>query len=424
MPEPISAAGLAKALSAAGASLTEGGTEATPPSAAAGEAKAIESGMSEIRDHLRKTGAALGAAATLILAGLGWAQVHQAFPLPAGRLVVSLPQTLLVSLLVGIVLGGGAVFLVYGLLGAKRDSRAIVYAAVAGAALAALLLAVLTAEQIGGSESVDLSLSRTLAFGLGLSSLLAVGGAAWLASRFFGAQRRILISTEDGLTELADDAEQNARDRIFEAVAAQEGARTLYALELRALRFGRIARSLSNAPQTSAASRTSVGRSYLESEAKVLTELVNLALWRAALWVLEYRSKKAFDGWQSKLALSATVVGLVGVFGIADYAKGERDLVDLRAKCQKAVAAGAVDACGSVRSDTNEKLVDDLLAQKDAEREAALADARKTFQDPAPPVTATEKAKWLEACVIVLREDQPDLKPANLAATCLALMPA
>lgn len=53
------------------------------PSADAVREKAIADAMDEIRKLLQRTGAAFGAGATLLLAGLGYAQLHEVFPLPA-----------------------------------------------------------------------------------------------------------------------------------------------------------------------------------------------------------------------------------------------------------------------------------------------------------------------------------------------------
>jgi hypothetical protein len=57
-------------------------TEEPEPSAGTDRVQQVRDQMQEIRKLLQRTAAAFGAAATLLLAGLGYAQLHQIFPLP------------------------------------------------------------------------------------------------------------------------------------------------------------------------------------------------------------------------------------------------------------------------------------------------------------------------------------------------------
>jgi hypothetical protein len=153
-----------------------------------------------------------------------------------------------------------------------------------------------------------------------------------------------------------------------------------------------------------------------QAEAKRLEERVELALWRTALWILERRSKDAFIGRRTKAALAVTVFGLVGTFGIAHYAEGQRALVQLRATCQDAVAKGAVDACDPVRSDSTKMRVaqnkvaeDKAAAEKLRQAELILGKA---------PTTTLEKIDWLKACATILGVEEPLKASPSLATIC------
>jgi hypothetical protein len=302
----------------------------------------IAAGMEEIRTLLRRMGAALGAAATAILAGLGWAQVHETFPLPEGKSWLLIP---------------GAV-----------------------------------------------------------ASIAAFGGAAWLAARFFAAQRRIVIASDESAGEDFEDKEKDARDAVFQLHSLEEVAPSVYAMELRAYRLQRLARELSS---------DDLRKKKLESEGNRLLDLVDLALSQAALWILEIRSKRAFTGGGTFLALALTVLGIVGLFGIADYAKGQRDLIDLRAKCQDALNKGAVDACDPVRSSASKLTAKQKAAAAKKKAENELKDATTILTGDAP-TTVADKIKWLNACVIVLgvTDAVPDAEPPpDLVAACSSLIP-
>lgn len=302
----------------------------------------IAAGMEQIRTLLRRMGAALGAAATAILAGLGWTQVHEVFPLPEGKGWLWIPAL--------------------------------------------------------------------------LASLAAFGGAAWLAARFFAAQRRIVIASDESVGEGFRGDELEARDATFRLHALEEAAPSAYAMELRAYRFQRIAGELASEDPR---------KKKLESEGKRLLDLVELALSEAALWILEIRSRRAFKGLGTGIALAITVLGMVVLFGIADYAQGQRELIDLRAKCQDAVTKGAVDACDPVRSGANKQTAKEKAdaAKKKSQEELKAATELLTG---GPPVTVPATIKWLEACVVVLgaSESLSDLDPpAGLVSTCSDLIP-
>ncbi|MEK6274360.1 MAG: hypothetical protein AABM30_03395 [Actinomycetota bacterium] len=223
----------------------------------------LRKAMESMRELLRRFGAALGAGATALLAGLGYTQVHKIFPLPA-------------------------------------DSSGWTWA-----------LAV-------------------------ASSVGSLVGAAWVAGRFFGAQRRIGIKTEAG-RETLRPRERELRDRVFTDTAAEEDAAALRDVELRAIRLNRIAQHSSKAKAKD-----------LQDEAERLQGKVRLACVRAAAEILEWRSQQAFNGVLTKVAVLMTILGIVGIFGVADWSQGQRDLVALRKSCAEATTAGAIDACVTV----------------------------------------------------------------------------
>jgi hypothetical protein len=224
-------------------------------------AGSVREDMREIREHLRRVGAALGAAGGALLAGLGYTQIHKIFPLPT-------------------------------------DSSGWL-----------LVLAILL-------------------------SFSALVGAAILTLRFYGAQRRIPVSTEPDKERLWGlwpsprgfrKAEVGVRDRAFMLAARDEVATSLKAVELRAYRYARMAR---RGHESKAAAR--------EEESKRLLAVVDTALGQGALEVLERRAHQAFNGWLTKFALLLTIAGIVGVFGLADWSQGQRDLVTLGKTCVEA----------------------------------------------------------------------------------------
>ena len=217
--------------------------------------------MKEIRDHLRRVGAALGAAGGALLTGLGYTQVHKVFPLPTDSSI--------------------------------------------------WLLVLAIAASFG-----------------------ALVGAATLAGRFYGAQRRILVSTEPDKADWWSRVrhrpdlltrERKIRDHVYDQAARDESAQSLKAVELRANRYDRIAR---RGDPSKAEAR--------EKESKRLLAAVEAALDDGALAVLERRAHQAFNGWLTRVALLATIAGIIGLFGLADWSQGQRDLLALGKTCVEA----------------------------------------------------------------------------------------
>jgi hypothetical protein len=170
-----------------------------------------------------------------------------------------------------------------------------------------------------------------------VAALAATGGSAGLAAQFFLAQRRILVATDHddlaGESEL-EPQEQEIQSRIERGHARTEYGETLLDLEMRAFRFERMARNASCDEQKK-----------LKAEAARLNELVSIGGTRVAATILERRAARAFTGSQTLAALSLAILGTAGLFGLADYSRGQRDLIKLRTDCALAVQKVKTDPC-------------------------------------------------------------------------------
>jgi hypothetical protein len=219
------------------------------------DADQILKGNANVRSLLQRTGVALGAAATVVLGGLGYTQLHQIFPIPAN--VESWTKV-------------------------------------------ALLAAVVS----------------------------AVVGSAWLAVRFLSAQRQILLGTDsDGWIDVTKGEEELVTKVLCEH-AMEEQAPTLLDVELRSLRLERVARRL--------AARRVVGRpKEIQNEADRLSTVVRMALLRGSGKLLQERSRSAFRGRRTALALGLAAGGIAATFAFADYYAGERELPAKLAACAK-----------------------------------------------------------------------------------------
>jgi hypothetical protein len=204
-------------------------------------------GLEDIRKLLQRAGAALGVAATALLAGLGYAQLHNLFPLPS-----------------------------------TDDAR------------------------------------WSVAVVAGVSALAAAGGSIWLASRFFGAQRRILISP-------SVVSDPNARERRGFTDDELGGVRAVYERYVeRYAPGGTDPANLARVQERADALRNSGD----EDLAERLDGVVDIAQLDAVTEVLEYRSNRAFRGWKSGSAVALALGGIIGLFAVADYSKSKRPTSD------------------------------------------------------------------------------------------------
>ncbi|MDX6397561.1 MAG: hypothetical protein QOJ43_969 [Gaiellaceae bacterium] len=173
-------------------------------------------------------------------------------------------------------------------------------------------------------------------------SLAALVGVGWLVQIIFSAQRRIPVSSDVGTVgDLGLKGEElNIRNHVFQSAAVAQGEpnETLRQLELDARQAERDAE---DPPTPDDGEKSKVRAARLDAA-------VDNAVASAALLILERRSAAVFRGWRTKVAFALAAVGIVLAFGVADYSKGQRDLIALRKSCAEAVAAGAKDACSSV----------------------------------------------------------------------------
>jgi hypothetical protein len=239
------------------------------------EIPAIKESIVGIRGLLQLTGTAIGTGATAVLAGLGYAQLHQIFPLPSS--VNTLPYWILI----------------------------------------------------------------------GLISVGTLCSAFWLAAIFLKAQRRILLTAVPSESDVSGNgrvqrlidmvdyhgmSELDLVEARFSQAASEENATRLRDLELRANRLLRMSIRPAIKPDDQAS---------LSKESKRLLAMLELTLYRVAEEILERRSASAFKGGWTGVAFVCAAVGIVALFGIADYSKGQRDLVSLTKECASLPASSA-----------------------------------------------------------------------------------
>ena len=263
--------------------------------------------MKDMRSLLQRTGSLLGAAATVLLSGLGYTQLHNIFPIP---------------------------------------------------------------QNVPGWTQPVLCVAVVFGF----------GGAAWLAAIFFMAQRPILIATNKRDDLHGQDNE--VADRVEGDYARQEDAVDLRGVELRALRLASLARELAAVDAQRA--------KPVKDESDRLFAVVHLALVRTAATILEYRSKRAFRGWRTMLALVLAVAGIVGIFGMSDYYKGQRDLYQSRVKCAQAEAVGVVGACAPFETPSQTK--QRHAAEAKLEKKAAVSGCCGSRQPQFNPATSADSS--------------------------------
>jgi hypothetical protein len=302
-------------------------------------ADTLTAGLAATREHLRKTGTALGTAATAVIGGLGYARLHDLFPIPVGK--------------------------------------------------------------------------DWLYWVAGVAAAAAVLGSVVLAGRFFGAQRRILLSSrlpttqQDRWRRGLRKTEVTIVTPVFQEHAREEGAASLHALDLRAVRLEHVAGRIEDED----------ARKRFEDEAQHVRQVVRIGLVRGVASILEYRAQQAFKGWISKVALVSAVTGVALLWGAADYSKGQRDLIDLRAKCAEAEGKGAATACEPV-----------VPTEDDAKaKEARDAAKRKQEQDVAAAARELKSANrdsltTAQACNTVVEsrlKDAPESVRAAAVSACI-----
>jgi hypothetical protein len=239
----------------------------------------------------------------------------------------------------------------------------------------------------------------------------AVVGAAVLAGRFFGAQRRILLSSRlpngrrqrwrRGLTK----RDVTVAAEVFTDHAREEGAAGVHALDLRAARLQHLSRRATNTAE----------RDRFAEEAVRLSGIVRFALMRGVASILEYRAQKAFRGWPTRLALLSTAAGIVVLWGAADYSKGQRDLIELRTKCVAGEAKGATSACDPVVAEEDDTAAEAAREQAAREGAESIAAAARELPEDSRSVVALA-----EACNTVVQSRLKEAAESVRAATVAA----
>jgi hypothetical protein len=240
-------------------------------------------------------------------------------------------------------------------------------------------------------------------------ALAAIGGAALLAGRFFWAQRQILLNSR-GLQGEDNKEEVQVVKEVLDEHAREQTAENLHALELRALRLERIARRRS-------ASWPKDKVDPAQNQADYLNGVVVIALGRASAVLLERRASNVYKSAWSAVGLIAAILGVVVVFGVGDYAEGQRDLVDLRKTCSEAKAGP--NACETVVAAPEPKKTE----QTDPAAQQALVEARRIINQYASQGTrgnavkrAAAAARLIAACETVVKKNAPNLVDARASA--------
>jgi hypothetical protein len=242
-----------------------------------------------------------------------------------------------------------------------------------------------------------------------LGALAAIGGAALLAARFFWAQRRILLNSR-GLQGEDDEEEKRVVGQVLTEHAREQTAQSLHALELRALRLERIARRRS-------ASRPAREVDPAQDQADYLNGVISIALARASAVLLERRARDVYRSGWSALGLAAAILGLVAIFGVGDYAEGQRDLVELRKTCSEAKPPS--NACETVvaapESEQDEQA--DQSAQQTLEQARTFINeyASRGNRGKAAQRTAAT-ARLIAACEAIVTKNAPNLVEARASA--------
>ncbi len=181
-----------------------------------------------------------------------------------------------------------------------------------------------------------------------LLGIVAVIASLLLTALFFAAQRRVVFKPSDpkGAVGLAKH-EQTLVEQVLVEHASEEGASSAAALEMRALRLERIARERAAPDDTDTKA--------LVAEAARLNDRLVIAGVRAAASVVESRNEALFRASHKNIALIAAAMAassIIGLFFLADFSKGQRELIDLQAKCAKVAEAKRPTACEDVSGQT------------------------------------------------------------------------
>jgi len=134
-----------------------------------------------------------------------------------------------------------------------------------------------------------------------------------------------------------------------------------------------------------------------------LIGVVRAGFVQAAVGVLERRSYQAFKGSLTAAALVIAIAGLIGLFGLADWTQGQRELIALRKECAMAARDGATAACEHV---VPKAKLDPAMLEKDAaekkaqEDEAAALKSARLILRSSP--SASVAVRRVAACRVIV----------------------
>lgn len=185
-----------------------------------------------------------------------------------------------------------------------------------GAALGALVTTVIAAVGFTRLDDIlpfPVSAPTWLWWATIVAAALGLAATTLLVLDFYVAQRRILIGSDlSGLGRL----ERRRIGPIARAMASDQGATSLRALDQRASRLARISRETDD-PESARA---------IKHEADRLADVVVFSLRQLTAFVMERRARHALGGWFPTMLALLAVGGMGFLLAVADYAKGQRAL--------------------------------------------------------------------------------------------------
>ncbi|HET8893314.1 MAG TPA: hypothetical protein VFM96_04375 [Gaiellaceae bacterium] len=213
------------------------------------------------------------------------------------------------------------------------------------------------------------------------AAVFGVAGVTFLVFRFFFARRRILLTASDETQELPKlwwhyivfwkDEERIASNCELEYADAERWP-SLAAVEAEAERLTREARG-----------KTGDAAKKEWAEAYRLDKVVDLGLTGASYMLLERRTRGAYGGPVAAIALICGIGGIGFVFGVADWAKGQRSLPQQRVR--------EAQVCVARAEASKDPLIRALRSACIAKAKADLSATTTTATTTAPVTTTTGK---------------------------------
>ncbi len=247
----------------------------------------------------------------------------------------------------------------------------------------------------------------------------AIVGSVALTARFFIAKRRILIDTMEFMERRPAPSfvrtvpsrqggmsidERRIVERRLREFAHEEGVADVTLAEARAERLRRVAGAAAAEGEAEVAK-------LARTEAQRLSAGLSAAISQAALLVVERRSAAVYKSvWAITFALMAAF-GAVGVFVVADWSKGEREVVEAWVQCNKDLKD---EASSGLRAEVCGRLDPDPAAGSTPPSGDGEGDAGEPSADP------TANTALLEMLGECASESQPAGVPDELWTQALA----